>query len=90
MIDKDSRDIRKINKRIDRLEKLLEDFMSKWGPDVQRKRDERDAVWDEMVRVVSIQKKHQQPKPGYDIHGNRWFNKSAGQNDFRPDEDMDE
>ena len=72
MIDKDSRDIRKINKRIDRLEKLLEDFMSKWGPDVQRRRDERDAVWDEMVKVVSIQRKHQQPKPGYDIHGNKW------------------
>tara|TARA_Y100001972_G_scaffold33936_1_gene42158 strand:+ start:141 stop:407 length:267 start_codon:yes stop_codon:yes gene_type:complete len=71
MIDKDSRDIRKLNKRIDRLEKLLEDFMSKWGPDVQRRRDERDAVWDEMVKVVSIQRKHQHPKPGYDIHGNK-------------------
>tara|TARA_B100000609_G_C17172935_1_gene412691 strand:- start:324 stop:521 length:198 start_codon:yes stop_codon:yes gene_type:complete len=58
MIDKDSRDIRKLNKRIDRLEKLLEDFMSKWGPDVQRRRDKRDAVWDEMVRVLSIQNRN--------------------------------
>ena len=72
VIDKNSRDIRKLSERIDRLEKKVEDFMSKWGPEVQRRRDERDEVWDEMVRVVSIQRKHQQPKPGYDIHGNKW------------------
>jgi len=57
MIDKDSIDIRKINKRLDKLEKLLQDFMSKYGPEVQEKRKKRDEVWDEMVRVVSIQKK---------------------------------
>ena len=27
--------------------------MDRWGPDVQEKRDKRDRVWDEMVRVVS-------------------------------------
>jgi len=58
MIDKDSRDIRKLSERIDRLEKKIEDFMSKWGPEVQRRRDERDEVWDEMVRVISIQRKN--------------------------------
>ena len=63
--------IARLEKRISKLEKVLDDFMDKWGPDVQEKRDHRDKVWDEMVRVVSIQKKHQQPKPGYDIHGNK-------------------
>ena len=46
--------------------------MENWGPEVQEARSRRDEVWDEMVRVVSIQKKHQQPKPGHDIHGNKW------------------
>ena len=41
-----------------KLEKVIEDFMERWGPDVQKKRDRRDEVWDEMVRVVSIQDKH--------------------------------
>ena len=31
--------------------------MSKWGPDVQERRAKRDKVWDEMVRVISIQNK---------------------------------
>ena len=44
-------------KRINRLEKILKEFMDNWGPEVQRRRDERDEVWDEMVRVVSIQKR---------------------------------
>ena len=57
-----------LDKRINRLEKILKEFMDNWGPEVQRRRDERDEVWDEMVRVVSIQKKHRQPEPGYDIH----------------------
>ena len=38
---------------------MLSEFMSKWGPETQKRRDERDAVWDEMVRVVSIQKKNE-------------------------------
>ena len=50
-------DIEKLEKRIEKLEKLLKDFMSKWGPDVQRRRDERDEKWDEMIRVLSIQKR---------------------------------
>jgi nitroimidazol reductase NimA-like FMN-containing flavoprotein (pyridoxamine 5'-phosphate oxidase superfamily) len=67
-IDRLANKVRKLEKEM----KVIKEFMNNWGPDVQRKRDERDAVWDEMVRVVSIQKKHQQPKPGYDIHGNKW------------------
>ena len=50
-------DIEKLEKRIEKLEKMLSEFMSKWGPETQKRRDERDAVWDEMVRVVSIQKR---------------------------------
>ena len=50
-------DIEKLEKRIEKLEKLLKDFMDKWGPDVQRRRDERDEKWDEMIRVLSIQKR---------------------------------
>ena len=34
--------------------------MNNWGPDVQKKRAERDEVWDEMVRVVSIQRKNKE------------------------------
>tara|TARA_B100000900_G_C20512692_1_gene688716 strand:+ start:959 stop:1147 length:189 start_codon:yes stop_codon:yes gene_type:complete len=51
--------IARLEKRISKLEKVLDDFMSKWGPDVQEQRDRRDEVWDEMVRVVSIQKKNE-------------------------------
>ena len=51
-------DIERLEKRIEKLEKMLERFMSKWGPETQKRRDERDAVWDEMVRVVSIQNKN--------------------------------
>ena len=32
-----------LQKKVERLEKTLEEFMKKWGPDVQKKRDERDA-----------------------------------------------
>ena len=55
MVDKE---ITKLKRRISKLEKVIEDFMKKWGPDVHQKRDRRDKVWDEMVRVVSIQNKH--------------------------------
>ena len=61
-----------MEERIDKLEAVITNFMNNWGPEVQEARSRRDEVWDEMVRVVSIQKKHQQPKPGYDIHGNKW------------------
>ena len=33
--------------------------MENWGPEVQKARSKRDEVWDEMVRVVSIQKKNE-------------------------------
>ena len=52
-------EIDQLSKRIDKLEETIREFMSKWGPEVQEKRDRRDEVWDEMVRVVSIQNKHQ-------------------------------
>lgn len=55
-IDKLSNKVRKLEKKI----KAFEEFMKKWGPDVQKRRDERDKVWDEMVRVVSIQNKHKE------------------------------
>ena len=32
--------------------------MDNWGPDVQKKRAERDERWDEMVRVLTIQKRN--------------------------------
>ena len=50
--------INKLEKRIISLEGTVNNFMEKYGPDVQHKRAERDAVWDEMVRVVSIQNKN--------------------------------
>jgi len=44
-----------LQKKVERLEKKLEEFMESWGPEVQKKRDERDRRWDEMVRVLQIQ-----------------------------------
>ena len=58
MNDLEQKKLARLDRRISKLEKKVKEFMSKWGPDVQKKRDERDQVWDEMVRVVSIQKKH--------------------------------
>ena len=52
-------EIEQLDKRISKLEKAIREFMSKWGPEVQEKRDRRDEIWDEMVRVVSIQNKNQ-------------------------------
>ena len=52
-------EIDQLSKRIEKLEETIKEFMSKWGPEVQQKRDKRDEVWDEMVRVVSIQNKNQ-------------------------------
>tara|TARA_B100000073_G_scaffold223015_1_gene185755 strand:+ start:872 stop:1117 length:246 start_codon:yes stop_codon:yes gene_type:complete len=51
--------INKLEQRIERLESTLKEFMDKWGPDVQKKRDERDERWDEMIRVLTIQKKNE-------------------------------
>ena len=50
--------LRKLEKRISRLEKKVMDFMNEWGPDVQKKRAERDERWDEMVRVLTIQERN--------------------------------
>ena len=47
-----------MEERIDKLEAVIDNFMNNWGPEVQEARSRRDAVWDEMVRVVSIQKKN--------------------------------
>ena len=52
--------INKLEERIEALENTIKEFMENWGPDVQKRRDERDEVWDEMVRVVSIQKKNKE------------------------------
>jgi len=53
-IDRLANRVRKLEKEM----KVIKEFMSKWGPETQKRRDERDAVWDEMVRVVSIQNKN--------------------------------
>ena len=46
-----------LEKKVEKLEKTVSSFMKKWGPDVQERRAKRDQVWDEMVRVGSIQNK---------------------------------
>ena len=50
-------EIDKLVKRVDELEKTIREFMDNWGPEVQQRRAERDEKWDEMVRVLSIQKR---------------------------------
>ena len=52
-IDRLSNRVRKLEKKV----KAFEDFMNNWGPDVQKKRDERDARWDEMIRVLTVQER---------------------------------
>ena len=47
-----------LEKKVERLEKIVTDFMEKWVPDTQKKRDERDNRWDEMVRVLTVQKRN--------------------------------
>tara|TARA_A100001391_G_scaffold199999_1_gene183874 strand:+ start:1871 stop:2047 length:177 start_codon:yes stop_codon:yes gene_type:complete len=51
-------EIKELKERIHKLEKVIENFMKLYGPEVQEKRRQRDEVWDEMVRVVSIQNKN--------------------------------
>ena len=41
--------LKELDKRIESLENILKDFMENYGPDVQKKRAERDERWDEMV-----------------------------------------
>ena len=50
-------EIEQLSKRVEQLEKTIRDFMNNWGPEVQQRRAERDEKWDEMVRVLSIQKR---------------------------------
>ena len=47
-----------LEKKVEKLEKTISDFMEKWGPDTQKKRDERDDRWDEMVRVLTVQERN--------------------------------
>jgi|TARA_R100000030_G_C3181778_1_gene106047 hypothetical protein len=56
MIGKDKH-IVMLEKRVEKLEEMLAEFMERWGPDTQRKRDERDRRWDEMVRVLTVQER---------------------------------
>ena len=51
-------EIEQLEKRVKKLEETLEYFMEQWGPDTQRKRDERDRRWDEMVRVLTVQERN--------------------------------
>ena len=55
--DINTKEIEKLKKRIAKLEEVVEDFMGKWGPGVQEKRMRRDEVWDEMIRVLTIQER---------------------------------
>ena len=51
------KDITRLEKRVKKLEKTIQDFMNEFGPSVQRKRAQRDEKWDEMIRVLSIQRR---------------------------------
>jgi len=59
-MSKENEKLIELDKRIESLEETIREFMKNWGPEVQQRRDERDEVWDEMVRVVSIQKKNKE------------------------------
>jgi hypothetical protein len=61
MIGKDKH-IVMLEKRVEKLEEMLAEFMERWGPDTQRKRDERDRRWDEMVRVLTVQERKKRGK----------------------------
>mgnify|MGYP001192603876 CR=1 FL=1 len=54
--------IKDIEKRLKDLENKFNNFMDSWGPETQKKRDQRDAVWDEMVRVITIQNRKNNSK----------------------------
>ena len=55
-------EIDELKKRVEELENKLDIFMEKWGPDVQEKRDKRDKVWDEMIRVLTVQERNNKGK----------------------------
>ena len=52
-----SYEIEQLSKRFEQLEKTIREFMDNWGPEVQQRRDLRDEKWDEMIRVLSIQRR---------------------------------
>ncbi len=52
--------LKELDKRIESLENILKDFMEKYGPDVQKKRAERDERWDEMIKVLTIQERNKE------------------------------
>ena len=83
------KEITELSERVDKLEKILKEFMDKWGPDVQKKRDERDERWDEMIRVLTVQerKKEKGEFAKYDGDGNALDNN--GQCDFVEDSEGD-
>tara|TARA_B100000902_G_scaffold202506_1_gene193052 strand:- start:1966 stop:2334 length:369 start_codon:yes stop_codon:yes gene_type:complete len=90
--------LKELDKRIEILENKFKDFMDNWGPDVQRRRDERDERWDEMVRVLTIQERQKEREQSIkfdnkgklvktDIHNNVYNSKrmSDKQYDFAED-----
>ena len=50
-------EIEQLRKRVEELENTLKKFLDNWEPDVQKRRDERDAKSDEMVRVLTVQQR---------------------------------
>ena len=50
-------EIEQLRKRVEELENTLKKFLDNWGPDVQKKRDDSDERWDEMVRVLTVQQR---------------------------------
>ena len=54
--------VTKLEKRVKKLESTVSKFMKSWGPEVQKRRAERDMRWDEMVRVLTIQDRHRDKK----------------------------
>ena len=55
-------EIEQLERRVEKLELILEKFMEQWGPDVQKRRYERDRRWDEMVRVLTVQERKKRGK----------------------------
>ena len=50
-------EIEQLRKLVEELENTMKKFLDNWRPDVQQRRDERDAKWDEMVRVLTVQQR---------------------------------
>ena len=50
-------EIEQLRKRVEELENTLKKFLDNWVTVDQKRRDERDAKWDEMVRVLTVQQR---------------------------------